>query len=82
VVASRVGGLPEVVAQGATGFLHDPDDLDGMAESVVRLVGDRGLWDALSAASRQRAETVYRDTEIVPLYETYYRELLTSPSSR
>ena len=34
VVASRIGGLPEVVEDGVTGFLHDPDDLEGMAHSA------------------------------------------------
>ena len=36
VVASRVGGLPEVIDDGETGFLCEPDDLDGMAESRHR----------------------------------------------
>ena len=36
VVASNVGGLPEVIEHGVTGFLHDPADLDGMAASASR----------------------------------------------
>ena len=40
VVASRVGGLPEVVEDGVSGFLHALDDLDGMARSAVRLLTD------------------------------------------
>ena len=42
VVASRIGGLPEVVEDGVTGFLHAPDDLDGMAASVSRLLSRLG----------------------------------------
>ena len=52
VVASRVGGMPEVIDDGVTGFLHAPDDVDGMAASIVRLVGDRG---AARAHRRRRA---------------------------
>jgi N-acetyl-alpha-D-glucosaminyl L-malate synthase BshA len=80
VVASRIGGIPEVVQDETTGFLHDPDDLEQTAGSVIRLVSDRALWSAMSAASRTRAETQYRDAEIVPLYEGYYRELLGRPA--
>ena len=38
VVASRVGGLPEVIADGETGFLCEPDDLDGMAECGIAVL--------------------------------------------
>src|SRR5262245_42619315 len=36
VVASRIGGLPELVEDGVSGFLHQPDDLEGMARSAIR----------------------------------------------
>ena len=49
VVASRVGGLPEVIDDGVTGFLHPPDDVDGMAGSIVRLVGDAALHARIAA---------------------------------
>src|SRR5204863_1411627 len=40
VVASNVGGLPELIEDGVSGFLHPLDDLDGMAESALRLLTD------------------------------------------
>ena len=43
VVASRVGGLPEVIEHGVSGFLHAPDDLDGMAAERVALLTDPAL---------------------------------------
>ena len=46
VVASNVGGLPEVIEHGVTGFLHDQDDLDGMAASAMRLLTDPALHRA------------------------------------
>src|SRR5204862_319969 len=53
VVASRVGGLPEVIAHGTSGFLHEPGDLDGMAESAIRLLTDAPLHRRIAVAARQ-----------------------------
>ena len=76
VVASRVGGIPEVVDEGVTGFLHDGDDLDGMASSVMAMLSDRALWQRMSNAAGEVAHTRYCDSAIVPLYESYYELLL------
>jgi L-malate glycosyltransferase len=76
VVASKVGGLPEVVESGVTGFLHEADDVDGMAASVRRLLSDRPLWERLSKTASDVAHTRYCDRSIVPLYESYYQHLL------
>jgi N-acetyl-alpha-D-glucosaminyl L-malate synthase BshA len=76
VVTSRVGGLPEVVTHGLDGFLHELDDLDGMAESTRRLMTDVAVHDRMAAAARHTAEHRFCDTRIVPLYEAYYAEVL------
>jgi N-acetyl-alpha-D-glucosaminyl L-malate synthase BshA len=80
VVASRVGGLPEVVEDGVSGFLHAPADLEGMAASAVRLLTDPELHARAAAASRRIAETRYADDQIVPIYEQCYREILDRPA--
>jgi glycosyltransferase involved in cell wall biosynthesis len=49
VIASRVGGLPEVIDDGISGFLHEPDDLDGMVASAVRLLTDGELHGRVAA---------------------------------
>ena len=55
VVASRVGGLPEVIEHGVSGFLHPPDAIDEMAASAMRLLTDAGLararWPTRPAAA-------------------------------
>jgi N-acetyl-alpha-D-glucosaminyl L-malate synthase BshA len=79
VVASRVGGIPEVVDEGVTGYLHDGDDLDGMAGSVSALLSDSALWQRMSNAAGAAAHTRYCDHSIVPLYESYYEFLLSQP---
>jgi N-acetyl-alpha-D-glucosaminyl L-malate synthase BshA len=76
VVASRVGGLPEVIDHGVTGFLHPVDDLAGMAESAVRLLTDPALHRRAAQAARQVAHERYCDSKIVPVYEAYYSEIL------
>ena len=75
VVASCIGGLPELVDDGVSGFLHVPDDFDGMARSAIRLLTDEGLHRRAAAAARKAAQDKYCDSKIVPLYEAYYAEI-------
>ncbi|MCZ6754961.1 MAG: glycosyltransferase, partial [Gemmatimonadetes bacterium] len=75
VVASNVGGLPEVVIHGESGALHDPDDLDGMADSAVALLSDHQRWCAAREAAVTRA-AVFSTDRIVPQYEALYREVV------
>jgi N-acetyl-alpha-D-glucosaminyl L-malate synthase BshA len=82
VVASKVGGLPEVIDQGVTGFLHASDDPEGMAHSVARLLLDDRLRRQFGAAATKVAHARYSDTAIVPMYEAYYRETIDSIARR
>jgi N-acetyl-alpha-D-glucosaminyl L-malate synthase BshA len=77
VIASRVGGLPEVIAHGATGFLHAPDDLDGMARSAITVLSDEKLHRRIASAARRTVHERFCDEKIVPLYEAYYEEVLS-----
>jgi len=76
VVASRVGGLSEVIEHGRTGFLHDLDDLDGMADSGVALLTDPELHAAVAAQGRRLVAEKFCADLIVPRYETFYTELV------
>lgn len=78
VVASRVGGIPEVVEDGVSGFLHDPEDLDGMAASAVKLLTDEALHRQFADAASRTARERFCESKIVPIYEAYYREVLES----
>lgn len=55
VVATRVGGVPDLVTPGETGFLVDYGDIEGTAEAIGVLLGDPGLRRKYSEASRSRA---------------------------
>jgi N-acetyl-alpha-D-glucosaminyl L-malate synthase BshA len=77
VVASRVGGLHEVIDDGSTGFLHAPDDLQGMASSGVALLTDTALHARVAAAARRSVlERYCRDT-VVPQYEAFYERVIS-----
>ena len=76
VVASRVGGLPEVIEHGVTGFLHPLPDLDAMAASAVALLTDEALHRQVSAAARASVCDRFCSERIVPMYEDYYAAVL------
>ena len=75
VVASDVGGLPEVIDHGTTGFLHPMNDLDGMARSALALLTDDHLHQQMAAAALARVRTNFCEEKIVPLYEAFYQEV-------
>ena len=76
VVASRVGGLPEVIEHGISGFLHAPDELDEMAQSALGLLRDPALHARVAETACQRVRTRFCADRVVPMYEKCYSELL------
>jgi N-acetyl-alpha-D-glucosaminyl L-malate synthase BshA len=76
VVASSVGGLPEVIEDGRTGFLCPQDDLAMMAERGRALLDDRTLHAAIAAAAAGTVSSRYCTEVIVPRYEQVYRDVL------
>jgi glycosyltransferase involved in cell wall biosynthesis len=55
VVASRVGGIPDLVQDGSNGLLVEPDDMDGLADALVRVLNDRELAERLGAGAHSSA---------------------------
>jgi L-malate glycosyltransferase len=76
VIASRTGGLPEVVDDGETGFLCEIGATDAMADAGVRLLTDEGLHQSIATAARRAAEDRFSAAAVVPRYEDYYRRVL------
>ena len=76
VVASRVGGLPEFIQHGVTGFLQSPDDLSGMVDSSLALLTDPALHERIASAGWRTVRERFCADAIVPLYEAYYEEVL------
>jgi N-acetyl-alpha-D-glucosaminyl L-malate synthase BshA len=76
VVASRVGGLPELITDGVTGFLCEPDDLDGMVDRGRRVIENADLARRIGLAAALVVGERYCTAAIVPQYEALYAEVL------
>ncbi len=74
VVASAVGGLPEVVRDGETGRLCPVGDVEAMAAAAVRILTEPGAWEAMSVAGAADARARFALDTIVARYEALYRE--------
>ena len=79
VIASRVGGLHEVVEHGVTGFLHPPEDLEGMAKSGIRLLKDAEMHRNFAAEARAAVTDRFCADLVVPMYEQFYEQLCALP---
>jgi glycosyltransferase involved in cell wall biosynthesis len=56
IIGGNRAGIPDVVEDGANGFLVDPDDAQQLADTLVRVLSDRGLAERLGAAARRTGE--------------------------
>jgi glycogen(starch) synthase len=75
IVATRVGGLPEVVLHAKTGYLVDSEDAASMADAALLLLSRPELAKKLGRAARSRAQVVFGWEEQVDKYDTLYRKI-------
>jgi len=75
VVASNVGGLPEVVDHGLTGFLHDPGHVAGFVASALRLLENETLRRTMGRRARRVARERFNIDEMVSRYTRVYDSL-------
>jgi N-acetyl-alpha-D-glucosaminyl L-malate synthase BshA len=76
VICSAVGGLPEVVVDGETGFLLPVGDVEAMAQKALLLLADGELRKRIGAAARERARQFFSVDRIVQLYINLYQRIL------
>ena len=76
VVGPRHEPITTVVADGETGILVEPENVDAYAEALTRLLGDDTLREQMGAAGRQRTLTVWNEEQSFEVIEEQYRELL------
>ncbi len=78
VVATRVGGLPDLVDHGRTGWLVPPGEARALSEAVASMLGDQTRVDALREAARDDVERRFLASRLVDDVERLYVELLAS----
>lgn len=76
VVATAVGGIPEIVSDGETGLLHEHEDAAGLADSFLSLVGNPARRRQLGAAARAYVETNFRNERFAGELTKLYADLL------
>jgi glycosyltransferase involved in cell wall biosynthesis len=80
VIASAVGGLPEIVADGETGLVVPPADAEALAEAIVSLAGDLARAVAMGEAGRERALEQFTPERCVERVEALYVRALPAPT--
>jgi len=76
VLASRVGGLPEVIADGVSGRLFEVGDVNAFATAAIDLLQNPERRRAMGAAGRARAESEFSKERVVERYVDYYRKVI------
>ncbi len=82
VIASRVGGVPEVVTDGETGFLSEVGDVDKMAGDAGRLLADAEMRREMGQRARESAISRYRTEVVIPLYLEYYERVIAKTRNK
>ena len=81
VIASRVGGIPEVVTDGETGFLSEVGDVDKMANDAALLLTNDKLRSTMGQRARESAISRYRTDIVIPQYIDFYQEVLSKSAA-
>jgi len=75
-VATRVGGVPELIDDCETGLLYEVGDVDGMALGALGLLRNRERLNAMQEAGRRTAQKRFCSSLVVPQYVRYYEQVL------
>ena len=79
-ITTRVGGLPEVIEHGRTGFMAEVGDIETMARYAIDLLRDEKKLDIMGVQARASAQARFCSTRIIPQYEQFYRRVLERSS--
>ncbi len=80
-IATRVGGVSELIDDGVTGRLFEVGDIEGMSAAALALLSDRIDLSTMAHAARRTAQDRFCATRIIPLYEEYYTRVITRSST-
>lgn len=81
VIATRIGGIPEVVTDSETGFLSDVGDTGKMSDDVMKFLNDEEMRRTFGAKARESAIARYGSELIIPQYIAFYEKILSAKSA-
>ena len=79
-IATRVGGVPEVIEHGVTGFLSAVGDVEDMARCATEILSDNDKLEEMGREARRQARLKFCASKIIPEYEEFYRGVLERAS--
>jgi len=77
-IATRVGGVPELIEHQVNGLLYEVGDIDGMAAGALSLLTDPDHLETMSKAARKTAQDKFCASRIIPMYEAYYEQVIAA----
>ncbi|MFO1008260.1 MAG: GT4 family glycosyltransferase PelF [Planctomycetaceae bacterium] len=81
VVTTRVGGNPEIVLEGETGYLVPDQNPEALAAAMLKMLSQREVWPAMGERGRQRVEQQFEIRTMIRQYEELYTEVLGAKQS-
>lgn len=75
-IATSVGGVPELIDHGTTGYLAEVGDIKTMARCAIEILSDESNLRAMGKQARRSAQSRFCASRIIPQYENYYRSVL------
>ncbi|HTV09866.1 MAG TPA: glycosyltransferase, partial [Candidatus Aquilonibacter sp.] len=77
-IATRVGGVPELIQHDDNGLLFEVGDIAGMSESAIELLSDPDRLEEMAVEARRTAQAKFCASRIIPVYERFYHDVVRS----
>ncbi len=75
-IATRVGGVPELIKDGHNGLLFEVGDIESMSKAAIKLLSDQLHLETMARAARKTAQDHFCASRVIPLYEDYYDRVI------